>query len=217
MRPEQEQTERPAVKVSRRTKRVEETKSEIAEAAAKLFFSRGYREVTMADISREVGMAPASLYYYFRNKEEILRHLDAECVRRFEDFLDSLKAEDDALDKWLLSAIERIFAFAKQNREYFIFLTRLIASAHPALLSEIAENRRRIIYRALGWLTEAMKIFQENKKVRDDVAPEGLAHLVGGLIHSLLFAWFLGMLEEEDLHWRFEVCVRVFCEGAARK
>ncbi len=43
----------------------------ITNAAEKLFFSRGYDNVTMDDIAKEVGLTKKSLYLYFKNKESL--------------------------------------------------------------------------------------------------------------------------------------------------
>ncbi|HEX2967422.1 MAG TPA: TetR/AcrR family transcriptional regulator [Syntrophorhabdaceae bacterium] len=49
-----------------------ERKLSIATAAAQLFSSRGYIETSMEDIAAEGKMSKSLLYYYFKNKSEIL-------------------------------------------------------------------------------------------------------------------------------------------------
>lgn len=44
----------------------------ILQAGARCFNRRGYHATTMADIARDLGVSKAALYYYVRNKEEIL-------------------------------------------------------------------------------------------------------------------------------------------------
>ena len=43
----------------------------ITDAAEKLFFSRGYDNVTMDDIAKEVGLTKKSRYLYFTNQESL--------------------------------------------------------------------------------------------------------------------------------------------------
>jgi AcrR family transcriptional regulator len=43
----------------------------ILDEAEKLFFSRGYDDVSMNDIALEVGLNKATLYLYFKNKESL--------------------------------------------------------------------------------------------------------------------------------------------------
>lgn len=49
----------------------EQRRQYITNAAEKLFFSRGYENVTMDDIAKEVGLTKKSLYLYFKNKEAL--------------------------------------------------------------------------------------------------------------------------------------------------
>jgi AcrR family transcriptional regulator len=52
--------------------RVERKRIEILRAAAAIFRRRGYHGASVDQIASALNMAPGNLYYYFRNKEEIL-------------------------------------------------------------------------------------------------------------------------------------------------
>jgi AcrR family transcriptional regulator len=52
--------------------RVERKRIEILRAAAGIFRRRGYHGASVDQIASALNMAPGNLYYYFRNKEEIL-------------------------------------------------------------------------------------------------------------------------------------------------
>ncbi len=199
--------------MDRKGRRNEATRREIREAAARLFFARGFREVTMADIGREVGLSPGSLYYYFRNKEDILRDLDAECVARFEKFLRAFQVKDASLREAILAFFDAVFRFARNNRDYFVFLTRLVSSVHPALLGEIAENRVRAFEGARAFLTDLMRRFQASGEARADLPAEELGHVLGGLAHSILFTWFMGMVTDDEMPAKFEAFTRILLEG----
>ncbi|HET6581263.1 MAG TPA: TetR/AcrR family transcriptional regulator [Methanoregula sp.] len=55
----------------RRQREKEQRKTEITDAAERLFFSRAYEDVSMEDIAREVELNKATLYLYFENKETL--------------------------------------------------------------------------------------------------------------------------------------------------
>lgn len=44
----------------------------IVNAATRLFSEKGYAQTTMSDIARAAGLNQSSLYYWFRNKEQLL-------------------------------------------------------------------------------------------------------------------------------------------------
>lgn len=49
----------------------EKRRNDILNAAEKLFFSKGYENVSMKDISKEVKFSRSTIYLYFENKEEL--------------------------------------------------------------------------------------------------------------------------------------------------
>ncbi|HDS63274.1 MAG TPA: TetR/AcrR family transcriptional regulator [Methanofollis liminatans] len=55
----------------RRQREKEQRKTEIIDAAERLFFSRRYEEVSMDEIAREVELNKATIYLYFKNKEAL--------------------------------------------------------------------------------------------------------------------------------------------------
>jgi AcrR family transcriptional regulator len=56
----------------RRTQKIERRKIEILKSAASVFNKKGYHNTTMEDISEKLLMTKGSLYYYFKNKEQLL-------------------------------------------------------------------------------------------------------------------------------------------------
>lgn len=58
--------------ISARKEREKEARRQgILDSAEKLFFDKGYENVSMADIATEIELARSTLYLYFKNKEEI--------------------------------------------------------------------------------------------------------------------------------------------------
>lgn len=49
----------------------EEAKSRIVEAAKQVFDEKGYRQATMDDIARKLGVSKGALYLYFTGKDEL--------------------------------------------------------------------------------------------------------------------------------------------------
>ena len=75
-------------------------KNEIIEAAKKRF-AKGYSPTSMDDIARDVGITKASLYYFFKGKEEIfsaiIEEVIAEVKRIFARNLNVCKPEPQGL------------------------------------------------------------------------------------------------------------------------
>lgn len=77
----------------------------VIEAAIKLFNERGVRDVTLADIAKEVGLARNSLYRYFPDKAHILaawfRVTIAPLVERSNAISTSRQPATDRLTQWV--------------------------------------------------------------------------------------------------------------------
>lgn len=65
------------------------TKEKIQQAAFKCVARYGFEKTTLDDIAKEVGLNKASLYYYYKNKEEIFLEITTTSTRQF---LESLQA-----------------------------------------------------------------------------------------------------------------------------
>jgi AcrR family transcriptional regulator len=57
----------------RKTKKGEQTRAQILEAALVLFRERGYEETTMRAIAESAGVAVGNAYYYFKSKEHLIQ------------------------------------------------------------------------------------------------------------------------------------------------
>ena len=67
--------------------RKELTKEKIQQAAYKCVARFGFEKTTLDDIAKEVGLNKASLYYYYKNKEEIFLEVTTTATRRFVETL----------------------------------------------------------------------------------------------------------------------------------
>ncbi|MFL6235441.1 MAG: helix-turn-helix domain-containing protein, partial [Thermoanaerobaculia bacterium] len=60
--------------------KVLEKKREILDAASRVFRRRGLAATGMRDIAAELGMAVGNLYYYFKDKEELLAFVQEDAL-----------------------------------------------------------------------------------------------------------------------------------------
>lgn len=78
----------PSAPTNHRARAIERTRQDIVEAAARVFATSGFRTATMQAIAREAGYTAASLYTYFKSKDEIIdalvRDIEQAVVALFE-------------------------------------------------------------------------------------------------------------------------------------
>lgn len=97
------------VRSEARTRKSEETRERLLDAAAKVFRDRGYAGARLADIAEAAGMHPPGVYYYFGSKEDLVEEVLRVGVARARAFVQervaALPGEASALDR-LRAAIE---------------------------------------------------------------------------------------------------------------
>lgn len=104
-----------------RTSKKEQTREKIQQAAYQCVARYGFEKTTLDDIAREVNLNKASLYYYYKNKEDIFLDVTTTATRRF---VESLQA----------STLEIPGGPAAQIRHYLLersfYFIRLVADVH---------------------------------------------------------------------------------------
>jgi AcrR family transcriptional regulator len=82
------------------------TRVDILKSAAKAFRRLGYHGATVEEIAAALHMKKGNLYYYFKNKEEILYACHQYSLDRLTQLLDEIDASGDAADLKLRRLID---------------------------------------------------------------------------------------------------------------
>jgi AcrR family transcriptional regulator len=95
-----------------KTRKSEETRARILEAALELFLERGYQETTMRAIAERAGVAVGNAYYYFESKEHLIQafyaRTHAEHVAASRDVLARAKSFSERLRGVMQAKIDTI-------------------------------------------------------------------------------------------------------------
>ncbi|MBL7217194.1 MAG: TetR/AcrR family transcriptional regulator [Desulfobacteraceae bacterium] len=87
---------------------------QIMDAAKKVFASKGFGGATMENIAEEAEFSPATLYLYFKNKDELFASLNLRMLR------DLIAKMDEVRDQKNLSPEKRIMALEKALYEVYL-------------------------------------------------------------------------------------------------
>ena len=146
--------------IQRREREVAHARLDILEAAVRAFARTGLHGTTMQDIAREAGYTVASLYTYFKSKQEIVdamsNHLTDEYVQVFEQPLPSGLSFRQRFEM----ALHRQLELAQKRRDVFtIFLSDEAHGGHPcsAESQTFHNNFERRIECLSGWLLRNAK------------------------------------------------------------
>ncbi|MEN4006337.1 MAG: TetR/AcrR family transcriptional regulator [Methanobacteriaceae archaeon] len=104
--------------VERREREKKKRQYDIINAAEKLFFSKGYDNVSMNDIALEVELSKATLYLYFQNKESLFFAIVLRGTRILNSMIrEAVKKEYKGIDR--VTAVRNTYhEFTRQYPDY---------------------------------------------------------------------------------------------------
>ena len=126
-----------------RAKLSETRRTQILEAAARVFARRGFDRATIQDVARAAKLSEGSIYNYFRSKEDLLVHIPQHLVRPlFIPLTDGdVPATVEEAEEILLSVCHGMVA---RVREYAPFL-KVFLSALPHLSPATREHYMQLL------------------------------------------------------------------------
>ncbi len=148
--------------MARKTAKINVVPQAILETASNLFIRRGYEGTTMQDIALELGVSRSALYYYFKNKEEILASLTEGLTIAAQQLASQVVEQGKAPEEALRELVH-------QHARLILFRPvqfRVVERAEGSLPDEqqkIAESARRIL---LQKFTEVIQRGIDNGRFR---------------------------------------------------
>ncbi len=113
---------------------------EILHAAARVFRERGYHGGTLEEVGARLGITRAALYYYFRNKQAVLRELLTRAMHVGVADLETAIASSDDPEEQLTTAIASLIELIARERDIFT----IYFQENEAVMSAAGEEARRL-------------------------------------------------------------------------
>lgn len=149
-------------------------KNEIIEACEKLYRTKGFHDITIKDIGKEISMSRPSIYNYFETREEIfLALLTEEYVRWTSDLRNMAESHSQMTADELAHGI----AGTLDSREVLLKISAMN-------LYEIEENSR------LDNLAEYKAAFKESVKAFEEVLHKFMPGLSEKRIEEIRYAFY---------------------------
>ena len=156
--------------------------NEIIETAEPLFYSKGYTQTTIADIVNSMGVAPGTIYYYFKSKDAILDAIVNKHVNIFSEQIQLIAdARDISSHEKLQKIIRKLFSSVRHtnNKLLFEFLHN----------NDTLHMLHRIELQSKLLLLEPLcKIIKEgiDEQIFTNGNPTVLANIILALLYSLI-------------------------------
>jgi AcrR family transcriptional regulator len=118
-------------------------RAQILRAAADLFGDRGYRATTLDDIAGRLGMSKATLYGYFRAKEEMLAAISRETIEGFTRELNTVLQSALPPEEKLRRVVRQHVRFVIANRSFLTVFFSEEANLPPRFARSLARQKDR--------------------------------------------------------------------------
>lgn len=171
----------PLPSLPRQTRRFEQKREAILDAAAALFNEKGVKGATLQDVAQRVGLMTNSITYYYRKKEE----LATACLLRTIEGLDELIAAIDMaqppearIRAFLGYYAQRLAEIETGERPQLIVFNdiRALAAPHDALVFE----RYTAMFRRMRALLD-----RPGEPIAERMVRNGRAHLFISVVHGM--------------------------------
>ena len=157
-------------------------KQELLKKISELFAKKGYEKTSIRDIAAHLGMTNAGLYYYFRNKQEMLIDImnygieDALLTMRRE--LPHIKSAEDKI-AWIIRAQIKFYSENKSQTKASIHERGALEAKYAKIIGE-KERKYVDFIKQVVW-----QIIQENPhiSISVEVATFCLLGMLNWLVH----------------------------------
>jgi AcrR family transcriptional regulator len=151
----------------------------LLKTARELFMRYGMKRVTIEEICREAGVSKMTFYKYFRNKNDLTKHLiqqmAAENMARYREIMN----QDIPFSEKVVRIIEmKLEQTRSLSRDYFQDITRV---SDPEMAEFIAEKRREALQEVFHDYTQS----QKRGDIRKDMKPEFIIYFLNHIIEMM--------------------------------
>ncbi len=176
----------------------DDVKEKILQESIKLFLNKGFSGSSTNELVRLAGVGKGTLYWHFKDKEDILRNiLDRYC----DEFLDVARRKANVATGYFPNKFKVFYKFitefGRDNRELLLVFT--------ALLIEFAGTGCDMEKRMKEINNEFNVIIQElieggiqDGTVRKEINPVLYAHFISGALMGSHLQWFLYLSSYEN-------------------
>ncbi len=198
---------------------VEERKTQILNAAAKVFAQRGFERATIAEIAREAGVAEGSIYNYFKNKGDLLvsipRQIVAPAIQPLQAEMTPSAAAEHLTPEQMLSLLARnVVAVVTHNAHIIRVVFSSLPTMNPATRDKFLQQ---VPLFATGILESYFRQQVEAGVFRAELNPAIAARIFPGMLLTSLILQEIFQIQPSARFAYDEVtaqAVRIFLHGA---
>ncbi len=193
-------------------------RTDILNAATRVFAEKGYHEATMSDIARQAEYAVGTIYLYFKDKQALYLALTDEkvdeLIRRIKE---RIVNAGGGLEK-IRALIEGEFAYFEENEDFFRIYFSEGGLDGWAIKDKPSPATVEKIMKFLDYISGIIKLAQTENVIRKELDPKRTAHLLGSMIKSVIIPWLKDKpSKKESLKGLSSFILDAFLNGTSAK
>jgi TetR/AcrR family fatty acid metabolism transcriptional regulator len=164
-----------------------EKKKKILTSAIKIIGDKGYQNATIAEIAKDAGIGDATIYEYFKNKEDLLLSIPVEVTKelilQINDHMMGIKGALNKLRKfiwWWLNYVEK-------NPGYGVVVLLELKTSKTYVSTDAYQAARNFYQIILDIIKEG----QEEKTMKKEINPYLARSLCVGAMEHIIIRWLL--------------------------
>jgi TetR/AcrR family transcriptional regulator, fatty acid metabolism regulator protein len=170
--------------LTNRDKQAQETKKRIYDTAIQLILKKGFDNVTLEEISKEVGIAKGLFYHYYKSKADLIVESYKIVDDDFKKSLAELGRDTSPVDKILFT----VSTMAKDARLYKADLLKQIYKGQLDSGTDFFINRKRPFYKTIR---DSVAALQAKGVMKKNMNPAAYAHFIMTVARGVLYDWCL--------------------------
>jgi TetR/AcrR family transcriptional regulator len=103
-------------------------RNQILDAARKLLFSQGLEKISISKISKEAQLGVGTIYFYYKNKEEIFIALQEEGLGFLFSAIQQIQGKQLTPAEKLKEVASSYYNFSQNQQEYFNIINDFLSS-----------------------------------------------------------------------------------------
>ncbi|HQA51139.1 MAG TPA: TetR/AcrR family transcriptional regulator [Syntrophomonadaceae bacterium] len=181
------------------TKKGQQTREKIFQAALGLIKERGYEQTTLVDICKAAGIASGTFYHHFASKQDILIEYVKEESRDLMNYYESLPKESYA-EAFLQVMDYQALYFERKGTEFVSTFYSIMLLSRNSVYNYGEFSLLSIIY-------DCCDKGQKQGEFTQQFSPGYMVELAIGLLYTITTYWCIYPSEaglRQDIRWRME-------------
>ncbi len=193
----------------RRKREREQRKKDILDAARTLLFEKGIQATSVNAIAKKSELSIGTIYFYFKNKEEIYTALQEEGLEILYDMVTAKENKRVPPEERLLTSAMAYLDFSRQHKNYFDVINFFITSPGTHFGSDLMTRIHSKGSSILAYI-ETIVIEGQQTNTFNEKSPERYAIFFWASLHGLILMKKMQkntILENEDYDSFFQYSV----------